>query len=91
MTTTEGGHSSHGTAGSETTGHKRSIFGESDNKISVAGESVPWVEVKSTDTAGDGWGEHSKSFKKWTRSAPSLCSSHLLSIFSPDVESAPTP
>lgn len=88
MTTTEGEHSCQGTAGSETTGQKCSAFGESDSKISVAGESVPWVEVKSTDTAGDESGKHSKSFKKWTRSAPSL---HLPSISSPDVESAPTP
>ena len=39
-------------------------LGESDKKTSVEGESVPWLELKSTDTAGDGWGDHSKSFAK---------------------------
>lgn len=25
---------------------------------------MPWLELKSTGTAGDGWGGHSKSFAK---------------------------
>lgn len=39
-------------------------LGESDKKTGVEGESVPWLELKSTGTAGDGWGGHSKSFAK---------------------------
>ena len=49
MTTMEGEHSSHGAAGSETTGQKCSALGESDKKISVAEDSVlGWKSSRQT-------------------------------------------